>query len=110
MRLIARIQIGYKTPQEYARAYIEFSKVMKRVDPDIKLIASGVCSWEDHPLGPQFLYQKSEWVERGTIDVGTSRRPYRLYCHSSVCTSVADDPFETYMAFAESYNETSDCL
>ena len=34
-------QIGYKTPDEYARAFTEFGKVMKWVDPDIKLIASG---------------------------------------------------------------------
>jgi len=39
-------QIGYKTPQEYARAITEFSKVMKRVDPEIKLTASGACSWK----------------------------------------------------------------
>ncbi len=39
-------QIGYKTPQEYARAFTEFGKVMKWVDPDIKLIASAVSLWE----------------------------------------------------------------
>ena len=38
-------QIGYKTPEEYARAVTEFGKVMKRVDPDIKLIASAVSLW-----------------------------------------------------------------
>ena len=60
-------QIGYKTPQEYARAYTEFSKVMKRVDPDIKLVASAVCGWEDFPLMPQFLSRKTEWVERARL-------------------------------------------
>ncbi|MEP7284579.1 MAG: alpha-L-arabinofuranosidase C-terminal domain-containing protein [Chloroflexota bacterium] len=39
-------QIGYKTPQEYARALTEFAKVMKWIDPDIKLIASAVSVWE----------------------------------------------------------------
>lgn len=39
-------QIGYKTPQEYARAFTEFGKVMKWVDPGIKLIASAVSLWE----------------------------------------------------------------
>jgi alpha-N-arabinofuranosidase len=39
-------QIGYKTPQEYARAFTEFGKVMKWVDPKIKLIASAVSLWE----------------------------------------------------------------
>lgn len=45
-------QIGYKTPQEYARAFTEFGKVMKRVDPDIALIASAISDWE------------GDWVER----------------------------------------------
>lgn len=39
-------QIGHKTPQEYARAFTEFGKVMKWVDPNIKLIASAVSLWE----------------------------------------------------------------
>ena len=39
-------QIGYKTPQEYARSFTEFAKVMKLVDPGIKLIASAVSLWE----------------------------------------------------------------
>jgi alpha-N-arabinofuranosidase len=41
-----RWQIGYKTPEEYTRAFTEFGKVMKWVDPEIKLIASGTCTWE----------------------------------------------------------------
>ncbi len=39
-------QIGYKTPQEYARAFTEFGKLMKWVDPSIKLVASGISHWE----------------------------------------------------------------
>jgi alpha-N-arabinofuranosidase len=39
-------QIGYKTPEEYARAFKEFGKVMKWVDPDIKLVASAVSDWK----------------------------------------------------------------
>jgi alpha-L-arabinofuranosidase len=39
-------QIGYKTPEEYARTYTEFAKVMKWVDPQIKLIASAISDWE----------------------------------------------------------------
>jgi alpha-N-arabinofuranosidase len=38
-------QIGYKTPEEYARAFTEFGKVMKWVDPQIKLVASAVSDW-----------------------------------------------------------------
>jgi alpha-N-arabinofuranosidase len=98
-------QIGYKTPQEYARAYTEFSKVMKRVDPDIKLIASAVCSWEDFPLGPQFLYRKTEWVERTQqmLEQAGDRIDYlaiHRYAHP-----YDDDPYETYMAFAADLNE-----
>jgi alpha-L-arabinofuranosidase len=48
-------QIGYKTPQEYARAFKEYGKVMKWVDPNIKLIASVVSHWE------------GEWVERSQV-------------------------------------------
>jgi alpha-N-arabinofuranosidase len=39
-------QIGYKTPEEYARAFTEFGKVMKWVDPSIKLVASAVSDWK----------------------------------------------------------------
>lgn len=43
-------QIGYKTPQEYARAFTEFGKVMKWVDPQIKLVASAISHWEGDVL------------------------------------------------------------
>src|SRR5215212_500473 len=49
-------QIGFKTPQEYARAATEFGKVMKWADPSIKLIASGVCNWD-----------AQDFVERGQL-------------------------------------------
>lgn len=38
-------QVGFKTPGEYARAYLEFAKVMRWADPSIKLIASAVSLW-----------------------------------------------------------------
>jgi alpha-N-arabinofuranosidase len=41
-----RWQIGYKTPEEYARTFTEFGKVMKWVDPGIKLVASAVSDWK----------------------------------------------------------------
>jgi alpha-N-arabinofuranosidase len=49
-------QIGFKTPQEYARAATEFAKVMKWVDPSIKLIACGVSNWAS-----------KDFVERGHL-------------------------------------------
>ncbi len=39
-------QVGFKTPAEYARSYLEFAKVMRWADPEIKLIASAVSNWE----------------------------------------------------------------
>jgi alpha-N-arabinofuranosidase len=39
-------QIGAKGAAEYARTYHEFAKVMRWVDPDIKLIASGTSDWD----------------------------------------------------------------
>ncbi len=48
-------QIGYKTPEEYARAFTEFGKLMKWVDPDIKLLASATCTWAE------------DFVERGQL-------------------------------------------
>jgi alpha-L-arabinofuranosidase len=98
-------QIGYKTPQEYARALTEYSKVMKRTDPDIKLIASAVCSWEDFPLSPRDLNNKTEWVERTQLmlEQAGDQIDYlsvHRYAHPNV-----DDPYETLVAFAEDFNE-----
>src|SRR5664279_2074679 len=54
-------QIGYKTPEEYARAATEFAKVMKWADPSIKLIASGVSNWEsgDYVERAQLLLEQA---------------------------------------------------
>lgn len=41
-------QIGYKTPEEYARAYLEFAKVMRWSDPSIKLLASVISDWSEN--------------------------------------------------------------
>ena len=54
-------QIGYKTPQEYARAVTEFGKVMKWTDPDIKLVASANCIWKGKDA------VGLDWVERGQL-------------------------------------------
>jgi alpha-N-arabinofuranosidase len=43
-------QVGFKTPAEYARTYHEFAKVMRWVDPSIKLIASAVSDWDGDPV------------------------------------------------------------
>ena len=98
-------QIGYKTPQEYARAITEYSKVMKRTDPDIKLIASAVCSWEDFPLSPPDLHQKTEWVERTRLMLEQAGDQIDYMAVHRYAHPTADDPYETLMAFAEDFNE-----
>jgi len=95
-------QIGYKTPQEYARSVTEFGKVMKRVDPDIKLVAAAVSLWEDHPA---FHDYKTEWVERTQLMLEQAGNlidymALHRYAHPNI-----NDPFETYMAFGASFNE-----
>ena len=98
-------QIGTKTPQEYARAYTEYSKVMKRVDPEIKLVASAACSWEDRPLGPQFLSRPTEWFERAQLMLEQAGDRIDYMAIHRYAHPYYDDPFETYMAFAESFND-----
>ena len=93
-------QIGTKTPQEYARAYTEYSKVMKRVDPDIKLIASAVCRWEDYPL-PDFRTNETEWVERAQLMLEQAGDRIDYMAIHRYANPYDDDPFENYMAFAE---------
>jgi alpha-L-arabinofuranosidase len=43
-------QVGYKTPEEYARTCTEYAKVMRWADPSIKLVASAVSFWQGQPL------------------------------------------------------------
>jgi len=97
-------QIGYKTPQEYARALTEFSKVMKRVDPEIKLIASAASLWEDSHHH-SFLGQKAEWVERAQLMLEQTGDSIDFMAIHRYAHIYDDDPFATYMAFAEDLNE-----
>jgi alpha-N-arabinofuranosidase len=92
-------QIGAKTPQEYARAITEFSKVMKRVDPDIKLIASGVCNWEDFPSSP------TAWVERAQLMLEQAGDRIDYIAIHRYDHLFEDEPYENYMAFAADFNE-----
>ena len=97
-------QIGYKTPQEYARAVTEFAKVMKWVDPDIKLVAAAVSIWEDFPtpLVPEY---HSEWVERTQLmleQAGDNIDYMALHRYAHLDN---DAPFESFMAFGENFNE-----
>jgi alpha-N-arabinofuranosidase len=97
-------QVGYKTPQEYARAATEFSKVMKRVDPDIKLVASAVSLWEDHPF-PMFEIQSTEWVERTQLMLEQAGDYLDYLAIHRYANLNVNDPLENYMAFAADLDE-----
>lgn len=53
-------QIGYKTKEEYVRFATEAAKVMRMVDPDIKLVASGSSNY---PLVTSSYDPKDGWVD-----------------------------------------------
>ena len=93
-------QIGYKTPQEYARAVTEFGKVMKRVDPDIKLVASAACQWQ----GTRWKSAKVEVVERGQLmlEQAGDRIDYMaLHCY----VHNPENDFNKYMTLSELFEE-----
>ena len=98
-------QVGYKTPQEYARAATEFGKVMKRVDPDIKLVASAVSLWEDHPPFPMFELQHSKWVECTQLMLEQAGVYLDYMAIHRYANLNINDPFENYMAFAADLDE-----
>lgn len=62
-------QIGYKTPEEYARTYLEFSKVMRWVDPSIKLIAAVTSGWIDRVIERTQLLveQAADFIDYASI-------------------------------------------
>jgi len=86
-------QIGFKTPEEYARAVTEFGKVMKWIDPSIKLIANGVTNW----LAADFVERAQLILEQAgnLIDY--------LAIHWYVDNDTND--FGTYMALSELFEE-----
>lgn len=81
-------QIGYKTPEEYARTFTEFGKVMKWADPSIKLVASAVSDWG------------GDWVERTQLllEQAGDLADY-LSLHWYIGNT--DNDFEKYMANSE---------
>ncbi len=81
-------QIGAKTPQEYARAFKEFGKVMKWADPSIKLLASATCHWR-----PDFVERAQLLVEEAPT----------LLDYMSIHWYVGnrDNDFAQYMATSE---------
>lgn len=82
-------QIGYKTPQEYARAYLEFAKVMKWIDPSIKLIASAASDW-----------RAGNVVERAQLLVEQAGK-FIDYLSIHWYIGNPNNDFEAYMALSE---------
>ncbi len=89
-------QIGYKTPQEYARAYLEFAKVMRWVDPSIKLIASTTSHWKDVVERTQLLLeQAAEHIDYLAIHWYVGNK---------------DNDFQGYMALSELFEDRLSAL
>ena len=88
-------QIGYKTAQEYARAVTEYGKVMKRVDPDIKLVASAVCRWD------------GDIVERGQLMIEQAGHliDYMVLHWYACYQRLEPETFAAKMTFAEDFEE-----
>jgi alpha-L-arabinofuranosidase len=85
-------QIGYKTPEEYARAYKEFAKVMRWVDPSIKLLASAISNW------------RAEFVER--IQLLLEQAPDLIdYLAIHWYVGNEENDFAKYMAISELIEE-----
>lgn len=80
-------QIGYKTPQEYARAYKEFAKVMRWVDPSIKLLASAISNWNTEFVERTnlLLDQASDFIDYLAIHwyVGNPEHDFARYMTTS---------------------------
>lgn len=85
-------QIGHKTPQEYARAFTEFGKVMKWVDPEIKLLAAATSSWRE------------DWVERGQLLL---EQAGHLIDYMAIHWYVGnrENDFAAYMSLSERFEE-----
>ena len=87
-------QIGFKTPEEYARTYTEYAKVMKWTDPGIALFAAGVSLWN------------ATWVERVQLlmEHAATLIDYMAihwYVGNNTERGYRDDDFASYMAISE---------
>jgi alpha-N-arabinofuranosidase len=91
-------QIGYKTPEEYARTYTEYAKIMKWTDPSIKLLASAVSHWTPR------------WVERVQLlmEHGADLIDYMAihwYVGNDSIRGYRDDDCDSYMTMSERFED-----
>ena len=94
-------QIGMKTPEEYARTYAEYAKVMKWTDPSIKLFAAAVSLWQgDWVERIQLLMEQTQYFK----NVAPPLLDYlaiHWYVGNDAKRGFADDDFASYMAISE---------
>ena len=95
-------QIGHKTPAEYARMYKEFAKVMRLVDPSIKLIAAVSSGWRYQPVErTQLLFeQASDFLDYLSLHwyVGNPEDDYEKYMTLSEFFEASITAFEGLIA------------
>jgi alpha-L-arabinofuranosidase len=85
-------QMGMKTPEEYARAYTEYAKLMKWVDRSILLVAAWTSGWF------------SDWVERGQLLL--EQAPDLIdYMAIHWYVGNRENDFARYMALSELFEE-----
>ena len=101
-----RGQIGKKTPEEYARAYTEFAKVMRWSDPSIKFIAAFVCSWRNNNFTERarlLIEQAADFIDYMAIH-WYAGNPGGL----GIMPGTREKPiagFESLMAISEAFDE-----
>ena len=86
-------QVGFKTPAEYARTYLEFAKVMRWVDPSIKLVASAVSYWveaQDPERVQLLLEQAPDHVDYLSIHWYVGDRTGDLRAYLAVSEQIED--------------------
>lgn len=87
-------QIGYKTPEEYARTYTEFAKVMKWTDPSVKLLASGISLWDESAVERVKLLMEHAAAHIDYLAI-------HWYVGNNAQRGYRDDDFASYMALSE---------
>ncbi len=100
-------QIGMKTPDEYARAYAEYAKVMKWTDPSIKLLAAAVSLWDQNWVERvQVLMEHAHYFKKfiGGHDL-IDYIAIHWYVGNDKLRGFGDDDFASYMAISERFED-----
>jgi alpha-L-arabinofuranosidase len=99
-------QIGMKTPEEYARAYVEYAKVMKWTDPNIKLLAAAVSLWDTQWVERiQRLMEHADYFKKFGSPNLIDYIAIHWYVGNDSKRGFADDDFASYMAISERFED-----